>query len=222
VPLDRRGSFAVQRQRVLEDSKPAVVLDVGANTGHFASTLRASGYGGRIVSFEPLPAPFAELARRSARDPAWECRRLALGDVDGSIDINVAANLCSSSALAMTELHLSGAPESRYIARERVPIARLDTVADELLPPGATAYLKLDIQGFELHALRGAERTLLHVEAIECELSLAPLYDGQPLFPAVVAWLDERGFDLIALERAFSHPVTGRLLQLDGLFVRRR
>ena len=209
------------RRSVLERYGISVVVDVGANTGQFGRTVRAEGYRGRIVSFEPVADAFDELARRAARDPAWDCRRLALGDRDGVAEIHVAGNSVSSSLLTVLDRHVAAAPGSRTARTESVPIACLDSVAGEVLPVAGAAYLKLDVQGAELAVLRGAEANLARVAAIEAELSLVPLYEGQPLFAEVVRRLDAAGFALVSVEQGFTDPATGELLQLDGLFVRR-
>lgn len=213
------GHLALARRRLLE--RIDVVLDVGANEGQYAATIRAAGYRGRIVSFEPLARPFAELARRGAGDPAWECLQLALGAEDGGAQMNVARNSLSSSLLPMGEAHLAAAPESRYVGTERVEVARLDSLALDLLPPAVGVYLKIDVQGFERAVLEGARETLGRTAAIECELSLVPLYEEGPLFPELVGGLESAGFDLVAVEPVFTDPGSGKLLQLDGLFVRR-
>jgi FkbM family methyltransferase len=205
VPIDLTRSFEQERRRILRERDVDLLLDGGANEGQYARTLRATGFRGRIVSFEPLASAYARLAGRSASDPAWDCVQVALGDVEGRAEIHVAENSVSSSLRAPGE----------------VRVARLDSFASELIQPGTVSYLKLDVQGVELEALRGAQATLQHTVAVECELSLVPLYEGQALFPEVVAWLDRAGFDLVALERAFTEPCSGKLLQLDGLFARR-
>jgi FkbM family methyltransferase len=66
-----------------------LVVDVGASVGQYASDLRAAGYGGRIVSFEPLQGPYGVLAAGAARDGCWEAHRLALGDEAGDARMNV-------------------------------------------------------------------------------------------------------------------------------------
>lgn len=221
MPLDLARSFEQERRRILEERGVELLLDGGANEGQYARTIRATGFRGRIVSFEPLPSAHARLAGRSASDPAWDCLRVALGDVDGAAEIHVAQNSISSSLRAPAEVQLAAASGSRSVRTERVRVARLDSLVSELIEKGTVSYLKLDLQGFELQALRGAQATLEHTVAVECELSLVPLYEGQALFPEVMTWLDLAGFDLVALERAFTDPRSGKLLQLDGLFVRR-
>jgi FkbM family methyltransferase len=219
VRYDAASSLDAARTRVLREHGIAVVLDVGANAGYYAEGLRSLGHRGRIVSFEPLPGAYAELADRAQGDPLWETRQLALADDDGSTTINVAANSWSSSLLPMTERHLAAAPGSEYVGNEVVETARLDAL-DGLVRPGERALLKVDVQGAELKVLAGAERTLESVDAVEAEVSLVPLYDGQPLAAEVMQALHDLDFRPIWLERGFVDRRSGHVLSLDALFVR--
>jgi FkbM family methyltransferase len=209
-----------ERGRLLRRRGIDVVLDVGANEGLYALRLRAAGYRGRIVSFEPLSAMFAKLADASAPDPDWQVLRVALGARAGVATLNIAGNWASSSLLPMSERHRTAEPRSTYVDVEECPLATLDGLREEVLRPGERAYLKLDVQGSELDVLRGGERTLEQVDVVQAETSLVPLYDGAPLFGDVVAYLDGREFALVAVEPAFVDPATGAILQLDGLFTR--
>ena len=173
-----------------------------------------------MVSLEPLAEPFTQLVGRSESDAGWSCRRMALGEETGTAAINVSGNLVSSSMLPMTERHRSSAPGSAPIGTEEISISRLDEIAGDLLEEAENVYLKLDVQGFELHALRGAEGTLPRVRAIEVELSLVELYEGQPLLPEVFEHLRARGYDCISLEPGFVSRESGYLMQADGLFLR--
>ena len=218
--IGRRPPPEDERVRLLRERGIDVVLDVGANEGLYAVRLRAAGYRGRIVSFEPLSAMFAKLADASAADPGWDALQLALGTEPGAAVLNVAGNWASSSLLPMSERHRTAEPRSAYVAAEECVVATLDGLREDVLRPGERAYLKLDVQGSELAVLRGGERTLEQVEVVQAELSLVQLYDGAPLFGEVVAHLDARGFGLLAVEPAFVDPATGAILQLDGLFAR--
>lgn len=220
VRYDPAQSLPLRRKRLLAEQGIDLVLDVGANVGQFAMRMRALGYRGRIVSFEPLSAAFSDLSHSAGADPAWECRRLAIGDRNGEATIHIAANSWSSSLLPMGGRHVESAPDSAYTGSESVQLRRLDALED-LVRGDERIYLKLDTQGNELPALEGATGLLPHVRVIETELSLVPLYEGQALLGTVVEHLYSLGYELLTLEKAFTDPATGNVLQMDGLFVRR-
>lgn len=198
-----------------------LVIDIGANDGQFAKELRAGGYAGRIVSFEPLTTAHRRLLQASKNDLAWQVHsRCALGDRLGEIALNISGNSVSSSILPMLTAHSHAAPESVYLGSETAP---LTTVDNAVLPyfEGANApFLKIDTQGYEWYVLDGAPATLPKVRGIQMELSLVPLYEGQHLWRECIERLETAGFVLWSLQPVFIDPANGRTLQWDGLFFR--
>jgi FkbM family methyltransferase len=214
-------AFANQRSLVglLRREQINVVLDVGANTGQFATELRAWGYSGRIISFEPLAGAHTELCHKAGTDPGWiVAGRTAIGAETGSVEINVSGNSVSSSILGMLPSHAEAEPQSKYVGTEIVPVNRLD----DLYTPKAAdrVLLKIDVQGYEGQVLDGATAILNTSRAVILEMSLVPLYEGQMLASELWHVLASRGFEPWSLEPGFRHPETGRMMQLDGIFVR--
>jgi FkbM family methyltransferase len=198
-----------------------LVLDVGANTGQYARELRELGYAGRIVSFEPLREAHEALARAAAGDLHWTVApRMALGEHDGEADLNVSENLASSSVLTASGIALAAEPLVRANRRERAPMARLDGAATRYLTHAQHMFLKIDVQGYEPQVLAGASGLLGRIEGIQLEMSLVPLYEGQALLWELNDRLERLGFSAHALMPGFSDPLTGRLLQLDGVYFR--
>lgn len=198
-----------------------MVLDVGANTGQFASELRLSGFHGDIISFEPLSTAHKVLLKTSDGDSRWKVHeRSAIGDFDGDIEIYLAGNSVSSSVLPMLDLHASAAVGSAYISSEKVAINKLDTIATAYLEKASNPFLKIDTQGFEWQVLDGAVAILPEFRGVLCELSLAPLYANQRLWMDIIHRLESEGFTLWALQKGFVDPRNGRSLQMDGIFFR--
>ncbi len=198
-----------------------LVFDVGANTGQFARSLRKAGYTQRLISFEPLSTAHAQLLLASRNDAEWEIApRAAIGDHEGTIEMHIAGNSVSSSALVMLDSHANAAPVSVYVGRECVPLSRLDTIAHDYLMLGAVPFLKIDTQGYEDRVLDGATELLIKARGVHLELSFVPLYEGQKLFDDLVERLGSLGFTIWAIWPGFCDPRTGRMLQVDATFFR--
>lgn len=210
-----------RRKQLFESYRIDTVLDIGANSGQFAQQMRSDlGFTHRIVSFEPLSTAFELLKANAKDDPDWEVFNYAIGDTEEERDINISANSYSSSLLNMLPSHLKSAPDSKYIGKETIAIKTLDSLFGDLCKTAKNVYMKIDTQGFEGKVLKGAENSLPHIDTVQMEMSLVPLYDGELLFNETWILMVKKGYTLIAIENGFSDPASGQLLQVDGIFHR--
>jgi FkbM family methyltransferase len=218
--LVRRIGFDIVRYRPLRAEllcECDLIVDVGANAGQFGGKIRDIGWRGLIISFEPLPGPYSDLSEIAAADGNWMTYQLAIGDMAGETEMTVASNDgMSSSLLRMMPTFGRASGGVSAVGTQTVRVCRLDDVP---LPAGR-CYLKLDVQGYELSALRGASSTLDRVAVVEAEVSLARSYEGQPLLPDVADFLRTRGFALRELEPNFRDVTSGDLIELNGFFVK--
>src|SRR5215218_1126126 len=120
------SSPVARRMHLLERNRIDLILDVGANVGQYAASLRECGYRGRIVSFEPLTSAFSRLEASAKADPLWEVVNIGMGDRDERATINMAGNSQSSSLLEMLPAHVKSAPTSAYVGNEELTVSRLD------------------------------------------------------------------------------------------------
>ncbi|HYD97761.1 MAG TPA: FkbM family methyltransferase [Alphaproteobacteria bacterium] len=207
--------------RVLQHHQIMTVLDVGANVGQYAKRIRTGGYRERIVSFEPLSAAHRQLAEAAGFDPKWQVApRLAIGDTDGRVTLNVSAESDMSSMLKFRPDWGDMLDSSAFIGEETVDQRRLATIFDEWVKPGERTLLKIDTQGYESKVLDGALPVMDRIHGIQLEMALVEVYEGEPLWRDMMARIESLGFTLVLLIPGYFNRRTARLIQVDGVFMR--
>jgi FkbM family methyltransferase len=198
------------------------VIDVGANEGQYAMSLRSQGYRGQIYSFEPLTTAHRKLMNNSMSDANWFVHKpVACGARKGKKLIYVAGNSASSSIRKMLRSHIESAPNTITIGTQDVNIITLDSQIERWRKMHNPILLKIDTQGFEYEVLKGAEQTLKLVTGVLIELSVIELYKNQKLYDYFLEYFSAREFILFDIFPGFSNPKTTQLLQFDALFVRK-
>jgi FkbM family methyltransferase len=197
------------------------VVDAGANVGQYAQALRRSGYRGRIVSFEPVRASYAELERAARGDDAWWVRHEGLGSADGTATIHTMDGTMSS-LLPASEFGRTWSAGLRDTGSEEITVRRLDGLLPELLEglPEGRVFLKMDTQGYDLEVLEGARAVLDRVVALQAELACVPIYDGMARLPEQWAVLEAAGFESAGVFPVSFDKQTVRAIEYDVVMVR--
>jgi len=192
------------------------VVDIGANRGQFSLAARRWAPGARVYAFEPLHGPAQRFKSVFKNDRQVRLFQAAIGPQAGKAVIHVSAADDSSSLLPITGLQERLFRGTGEVATEKVRVGRL---ADFISAEGiqAPALLKLDVQGYELEALRGCEDLLDWFVYLYVECSFVELYTGQALAHEVIAWLSDRGFYLRGIYN-LTYDREVRCVQGDFLF----
>ena len=193
----------------------AVFLDIGANRGFAIEAMRAIVPHAYIESFEPNPNMSKRLQRFYKNTPRLRLHPIGLGDHElestlwvpvyrqwefdglGSLDRAEAYHWLNSERLYFfNERHLQ-------LRQYTCTIRRLDDLG---LAP---AFIKIDVQGFELQVLRGAEATLNRARPL--------LMIANPDSAAEVAFLKTNGYTICAYENGRLLP--GRAGKINSFFL---
>ena len=135
------------------------VLDVGANIGEF--TLFAARRASKVVAFEPVSYLFDRLSGNVALNdmPQVQLVNAGLYDREAKVDIYLSDSRDQLQGTNHGMGNLFSAPPGSRGEKEQIQVLRLDDWAQQQNLQGAD-FVKLDIEGAEFAALRGAEAVL--------------------------------------------------------------
>jgi FkbM family methyltransferase len=135
----------------------STAIDIGAHVGETTEHLLASGYS--VIAFEPFPASFAEIERKSKGSENLRAFPWAIGPEDGTMDLHVASSRSGERKSDLSLFHTL-APHaadadldfSKTIAVNVRSVGSL-VLSGEL--PKRVGLLKIDTEGFDLDVVRG-------------------------------------------------------------------
>jgi FkbM family methyltransferase len=182
IPVDRLVD--------LYDIHPTGVLHLGAHLGEERDAYREAGFG-EVWWVEANPDKITELTDYVYPDTVIHA---LVGEHEGqAATLRIASNGQSSSVLPFGT-HAREHPEVKMTGETvELPIRTVDMLAHE--HSIVADFINLDLQGYELAALKGATRFLTGVRWVYTEVNRKELYRGCPMIEEIDGYLDAHGFD---------------------------
>lgn len=196
------------RRLLANGFKPDAIIDVGAYEGNWTRLA--------IKVFGELPSLMVEAQPGKARVLEQTCASLPLARYVSAVLSGKAGETVKFYEMETGSSFLaeqSNAPRSETLLTTQT----LDEVAEGL--PGSSLFLKIDVQGAELHVLAGGEKTLARSAVIQLEVAMLPYNKGAPTMLQVLSYMEERGF--VPFDISGESRPTRHLVQIDMLFVPR-
>lgn len=200
----KNDAYQVQKE-ICKNAR--TVFDLGANRGDTVDKYKNLFAGADIYAFEPYPASFNILNAKHGSDPHIKCLPLAVSDSDGESTLHINSNVDTNSILPSAKAGLSSDAQVNNVSKITVKAITIDSFCktnklDKL------DILKMDIQGGELAALKGAEGLLRSksIKLIYLETYFVTQYMDQPLFYDIAQYLKTMGYML----QDFYNPIYGK------------
>ena len=209
---------AIEHKTALRDLSCKTVVDIGANKGQFSLVAVDAFPDACVYAFEPLVGPADVYRRVFVDDDRVSLTQAAIGPKFGTGKMYVSRREDSSSLLEITSLQESMFPGTGLKETTEIEVGPLDHyVRSERIQ--APALLKLDVQGYELQALKGCTNLLRLFNNIYVECSFVELYLGQALAYQVIEYLLQHDFHLCGLYNMVS-DANDQAIQADHMFQR--
>jgi FkbM family methyltransferase len=199
--------------------RPSGILDAGANLGQWAEKVALHYPGVPIALIEPQPACRASLNAYRARFPHASIEQVAVTS-PGVESVWIDAVVWEEGSSCTCVVSEDCSPDQRV----RVAATTLDAILSRLNPSFAEGpiFLKLDLEGHEVEALRGATVALSKIEVIWSETRLlGASFDVPCDFEALLDFARAAGFIVYDFVSLSGRPYDNRLRMMDVVFVRR-
>ncbi len=200
-------------------NKPLVIFDVGANRGITIDKFLKEFPSSQIVAFEPYPQLMQEIKDKYNDNKNVFIDNSGISNTNGELLFYVNKSVDTSSFLPSKLTGLNSDPQVKNMEQIIVPVKTIENsfIENNL---NHIHILKLDIQGSELNALKGAEKLLIEkkIDLVYTEAYFVQQYVDQPLFPEIAMYLLNRGYQL----QDIYNPIygKGKLAWCDAVFVR--
>jgi FkbM family methyltransferase len=185
----------------------AVVVDGGANIGIYSELLSSCvGPNGVVHSFEPCPDNFKRLRSATRKLPNVRPCPAAVGERSGETMLYLSDRLNVD--------HRSYATEGDARRTLQVRMVALD---DYFKPGERVDLLKLDIQGYELHALQGAKRIINENHEIKLLVEFWPygLKQAGANWGELIEMLEEFAMNIMFVRADSLMPFEARNVRTD-------
>lgn len=166
--LPRGIDFAYDVRHIINPKNVSIVFDVGANVGQSAKKFRTIYPNARILCFEPVSSTYQELKRRVSKYERIETFNLAFGNTE-----------------CLKSIHINPDPTSTVnsFINEFTPgmteMVKVQTLDDFCIENNIEKIdlLKIDVEGYEVEVLKGADRMLSNNRVKSLYLEAAPRFN---------------------------------------------
>ena len=189
--------------------KPGVVYDIGAYEGYWALDFLKVFPNSPIYMFEAQQTKEAFLKKIVNTRSNLHYSMALLGAKDG-----VAVTFEENETASHVNISVQGTNNTNRITEN------LDQLIERNKYP-LPDFLKLDVQGYELEVLKGANTALVNAEFCLLEISLIDLGGGCPLLLDVVNFMDAKAFCAYDISQFIRRPFDKALWQIDMLFIKK-
>jgi FkbM family methyltransferase len=206
-------------ENLLKKHKITGIIDAGASHGRISRRLLRSFPEASLYAFEPNPLYENTLNQLAKDDSRFFPNFIALSDHKGYSDLRI------TESPGITSLYKPGkflkefdSHGSALRCTKTIEVMPLDDWVKEN-GNHDIQIIKLDIQGAELLALRGAQNILENsVLAVYTEILFNPLYDGGALYSEIDLYLREQEFVLYDIFKP-KYNSTGLLMWGNAIYI---
>jgi len=186
----------------------AGIIHIGAHYGEEIGDYIDNGIKD-IILFEPLSDNFNILERNVKNLNANIVgHQVALGSTPGNATMYVSSNEKQSSSILKPKVHLTHHPNVSFPSTEVVEVKTLDQFETFNFN-----FINMDVQGYELEVLKGASKTLTHIDYVYCEVNRDEVYENNAFVEQIDEYLSQ--YNLIRVETDWGGEIWG-----DALYIK--